>query len=78
MRHTIKQLINVGAKVLPVVVLAVCLGFAGQSFIDAVMLPEVYKSYMTKQCIKVVDSSGDTILEGCDNIPNKHFIVWVK
>lgn len=41
-------------------------------------LPEVYKSHSTNLCAKVVDSNGDTIPNGCDNVPPRHFTVWIK
>jgi len=35
-------------------------------------IPDVYTSWTTKQCVKVVPSGS------CDNLPKKFDVVWVR
>ena len=37
-------------------------------------LPLVYRSWSTKECVKVEPESAGT----CDDLPKRHEIVWVK
>jgi len=38
----------------------------------SIEIPDVYTSWTTKQCVKVVPSGS------CDNLPEKFDVVWVR
>ena len=38
--------------------------------------PDVYKSYMTNECVKVVRADGSA--GSCDSIPARYTLVWVE
>lgn len=44
---------------------------------SALMLPDVYTSYSTNECVKVVNYDISNSFS-CDNLPTKYHHVWVK
>lgn len=42
------------------------------------MLPDVYISHSTGECMKVVDYQGNKILNGCKNLPAKYDTVITR
>lgn len=55
-------------------VIAVGVGFA---FIDAASSPDVWFSYSTDECVKVINYvEGDKY--SCENLPTKFHHVWVE
>jgi len=47
------------------------------AFFNALMLPDVWFSYSTGECVKVLNyADGDSY--SCENMPSKFNHVWVK
>jgi len=46
-------------------------------FIDAMMLPDVWVSYSTNECVKVLNYQ-ETDKYSCENLPKKYNHVWVQ
>lgn len=47
------------------------------SLLNAVALPDVWYSYSTNECVKVLNyAEGDNY--SCENLPPKYHHVWVK
>lgn len=57
------------------VAVAVC-SFA-YLFINSMTLPDVWKSYSTGECVKVINYVDDDNYS-CENMPSKFNHVWVK
>lgn len=52
-------------------------GAVTYAIFDAFMLPDVWFSYSTGECVKVLNySDGDTY--SCENMPSRFYHVWVE
>jgi len=48
----------------------------GAVALNAMMIPDVYVSYSSNECVKVVNHT-DTVY-GCDSLPKKYNHIWVE
>lgn len=52
-------------------------GFMCYAFLTAIELPDVWFSYSTGDCVKVLNyAQGDTY--SCENLPKRFYHVWVE
>ena len=61
--------VAVGMTTLVVIVLAL-------AFDKAAALPDVYFSYNTEECVKVVNYKDDNY--SCNSLPGRYYHVWVE
>lgn len=58
-------------------VVAICIGVITYVFLTAMALPDVWFSYSTDECVKVINYvEGDNY--SCENMPSKFNHVWVQ
>lgn len=59
------------------VLFGVCCGLLAYAFLTAMAMPDVWFSYSTDECVKVINYvEGDNY--SCENMPTKFNHVWVK
>ena len=57
--------------------IAICAGLISYLFLSAMAMPDVWVSYSTDECVKVINyNEGDNF--SCENMPSKFNHVWVK
>lgn len=49
----------------------------GWAIYNSVMLPDVYYSYSTKECVRVENYMPDHNFD-CDNLPFRFYHIWVE
>ena len=58
-------------------VIAICIGVITYLFLTAMAMPDVWVSYSTDECVKVINyNEGDNF--SCENMPSKFNHVWVE
>ena len=58
-------------------VIAICVGVIINLFLSAMAMPDVWFSYSTDECVKVINYvEGDNF--SCENMPSKFNHVWVQ
>jgi hypothetical protein len=64
-------------QIITTVVVGVIASFFFYSVSNALTLPDVWYSYSTGDCVKVLNyAKGDTY--SCENLPSRFYHVWVE
>lgn len=76
MRSILANLGDLARFLLPLAFAAMLLGGVLATLWDATGLPIVYKSYTTRQCVKVENIDGTP--GDCSNLPDRYHHTWVE
>ena len=74
MKHSTANILqNIGFALLA----GALVGFVCYMFLDSMSMPDVWFSYSTDECVKVINYvEGENF--SCENMPSKFNHVWVK